>query len=105
MTYAKSNRKYIVYNYTYSRKGSRDISDIPPRHQIYLAMRNVADVNDDKQIAVWLQSISDVSADNSLVALYDIHERKGEVLFFWFVPDPTRDDTIYTREYIIIDKI
>jgi hypothetical protein len=35
-----------------------------------------------KLIALWSQSISDVSAVNSLVAFYDIHGRKGEVLFF-----------------------
>jgi hypothetical protein len=31
-------------------------------------------------------SISDVSAINSSVAFYDIHGRKREVLFFYFVP-------------------
>jgi hypothetical protein len=44
-----------------------------------------------KPIAVLLQSISDVSAINSLVAFYDIHGGKREVLFFYFVPDTTRD--------------
>jgi hypothetical protein len=34
---------------------------------------------------------SDVSAINPLVAFYDIHGRKREVLFFYFVPDTTRD--------------
>jgi hypothetical protein len=38
-----------------------------------------------------LQSISGVSAINPLVAFYDIHERKKEVLFFYFVPDTTRE--------------
>jgi hypothetical protein len=42
-------------------------------------------------IAVLLQSISDVSAMNPLVAFYDIHGGKREVLFFYFVPDTTRD--------------
>jgi hypothetical protein len=28
---------------------------------------------------------------NPLVAFYDIHGRKREVLFFYFVPDTTRD--------------
>jgi hypothetical protein len=54
-------------------------------------MRNTADVTDDKPIAVLLQTISGVSAINPIVAFYDIHERKREVLFFYFVPDTTRD--------------
>jgi hypothetical protein len=54
-------------------------------------MRNTADVTGGKPIAVFLQSIIDVSAINPLVALYDIHGRKGELLFFYFVPDTTRD--------------
>jgi hypothetical protein len=44
-----------------------------------------------KPIAVFLQSISGVSAINPLVAFYDIHGGKREVLFFYFVPDTTRD--------------
>jgi hypothetical protein len=36
--------------------------------------------------------MSDVSAINTLVAFYDIHARKREVLFFYFVPDTTRDE-------------
>jgi hypothetical protein len=44
-----------------------------------------------KPIAVLLQSISDVSAINPLVAFYDIHGGKREVLFFYRVPDTTRD--------------
>jgi hypothetical protein len=35
--------------------------------------------------------ISDVNEIYPLVAFYDIHGRKTEVLFFYFVPD-TRDD-------------
>jgi hypothetical protein len=54
-------------------------------------MKNTADVTGGKSIAVLLQSISGVSAINPLVAFYDIHGRKGEVLFFYFVPDTTRD--------------
>jgi hypothetical protein len=38
-----------------------------------------------------LQSISGVSAINPLVAFYDIHGGKREVLFFYFGPDTTRD--------------
>jgi hypothetical protein len=43
-----------------------------------------------------LQSISGVSAINPLVAFYDIHGGKREVLFFYFVPDTTRDVSIHT---------
>jgi hypothetical protein len=55
-------------------------------------MMNAADVTDG--IAVFLQSISGVSAINPLVAFYDIHEGKREVLLFYFVPDTTRDSLI-----------
>jgi hypothetical protein len=48
-------------------------------------------VTGGKPIAVLLQSISGVSAINPLVAFYDIHGGKREVLFFYFVPDTTRD--------------
>jgi hypothetical protein len=48
-------------------------------------------VTGSKPIAVLLQSISGVSAINPLVAFYDIHGGKREVLFFYFVPDTTRD--------------
>jgi hypothetical protein len=53
-----------------------------------------ADVTGGKPIAVLLQSISDVSAINPLFAFYDIHGGKREVLFFYFVPDTTRDTCI-----------
>jgi hypothetical protein len=55
-------------------------------------MRNTADVTGGKPIAILLQFISGVSAINPLVAFYDIHGRKREVLFFYFVPDTTRDE-------------
>jgi hypothetical protein len=48
-------------------------------------------VTGGKPIAVFLESISDVSDINPLVAFYDIHGRKREVLFFYCVPDTTRD--------------
>jgi hypothetical protein len=48
-------------------------------------------VTGGKPIAILLQSISGVSAINPLVAFYDIHGGKREVLFFYFVPDTTRD--------------
>jgi hypothetical protein len=47
-----------------------------------LATRNTADVTGGKTIAILSQSISGVSDVNPLVEFYDIHERKGEVLFF-----------------------
>jgi hypothetical protein len=52
-------------------------------------MRKAADVTGDKIIAVLLQSISGVDALNSLVAFYNVHGRKREVLFFCYVPDTT----------------
>jgi hypothetical protein len=54
-------------------------------------MRNATDVTGGKPITVLLQSISDVSAINPLVAFYDIHGSKREVLFFSSVPDTTGD--------------
>jgi hypothetical protein len=51
---------------------------------------NTADVTDSTPIAVLLQSISGV---NPLVACYDIHGGKREVLYFNFDPDTTRDST------------
>jgi hypothetical protein len=45
-------------------------------------MRNTANAD---------RSISGVSAINPLVAFNDIHAGKREVLFFYFVPDNTRD--------------
>jgi hypothetical protein len=84
---------FIHTTHALSPKGSRGISDIVPRpafYQNYLPVRNTADVTGGKPIAVWLQSISGVNAINPIVALYDIHVRKREVLFFYFVPDTTR---------------
>jgi hypothetical protein len=57
-------------------------------------MRNTADVT-GKPIAVLLQSISGISVINLLVAFYDIHGRKREVLFFYFFPNATRDSYHY----------
>jgi hypothetical protein len=58
-------------------------------------MRNTVDVTGGKPIAVLLQSISGVSAIDPLVAFYDIHGEKREELFFYFVPDTTRDLCMY----------
>jgi hypothetical protein len=52
-------------------------------------MTYTADVPGGKLIAVWSQSISGVNAVN--YAFYDIHRRKREVLYFYFVSDTTRD--------------
>jgi hypothetical protein len=60
-------------------------------YQNYLAMSNAANVAGGKPITVWSQSFSDVNAMNPLVAFYDNHGRKREVLFFYSVPDTTRD--------------
>jgi hypothetical protein len=54
-------------------------------------MRNTADVSGGKPIAALSQSISAVNAVIPFVAFYDIHGRKREVLFFYSVPDTTRD--------------
>jgi hypothetical protein len=69
-------------------------------YQNYLAMSNTADVTGDKPIAVWSQSISGANAINPLVAFYDIHGRKREVLFFYFVLDTTRDSKVYTMLWL-----
>jgi hypothetical protein len=63
----------------------------PTFYQNYLPMRNTAAVTGGKPITVWSQSISGVRAVNPLVALYNIHGINGEMLFFYFVPDTTRD--------------
>jgi hypothetical protein len=54
-------------------------------------MRNTADVTGGKPMSVLLQPVSGVSAINPLVGFYDIRGGKREVLFFYFVPDITRD--------------
>jgi hypothetical protein len=54
-------------------------------------MWNTADVTGGEPIGVFLQSLSGDSAINPLVAFYDIYGGKREVLFFYFVPDTTRD--------------
>jgi hypothetical protein len=64
-------------------------------------MRNTADVTGGKPIAVLLQSILGVSAINPLVAFNNIHGGKREVLFFYFVPNTTRDYTRVLEEIII----
>jgi hypothetical protein len=64
-------------------------------------MRNTADVTGGKPIVVLLRSIAGVSAINPLVVFYDIHGGKREVLFFYFVPDTTRDSNLLLRLFEI----
>jgi hypothetical protein len=56
-----------------------------------------------KPIVAWLQSISGGDTANPVVAFYDIHERKREVLYFRSVPDTTRD--LYTVTFNPMKKI
>jgi hypothetical protein len=65
-------------------------------------MRNTADVTGGKPIAVFLQSISGVSAIDTLVAFYDTHGGKREVLFFYFDPDTIQDDFQFIHENNIL---
>jgi hypothetical protein len=65
-------------------------------------MRNTADVRGGKPIAVLLQSISGVSAINPLIAFYDIHGGKREVLFFYFVLDTTQEMYTVCLNVIIV---
>jgi hypothetical protein len=44
--------------------------------------------------------MSGVSAITPLVAFNDIHGGKREVLFFYFVPDTTRDTSVYLYHYL-----
>jgi hypothetical protein len=61
-------------------------------------MRNTADVIGGKPIAVLLHSISDVSAINPLVAFYDIHGGKREVIFQPY------NQPIITRLYSMVSR-
>jgi hypothetical protein len=68
-------------------------------------MMNTAGVTGGKAIAIWSQSISGVSAIDPLVTFYNIHGRKREVLFLYFVPDtgPGQTHTYFlvNENYII----
>jgi hypothetical protein len=48
-------------------------------------MGNIADVIGGKSIAIGSQSFSGVNDINPLVAFYDIHVKKREVLFFYLL--------------------
>jgi hypothetical protein len=66
-------------------------------------MNNTAAVTGGKPIAIWSQSISDVSAFNLLVAFYDIHRRKREVLFLILsCVETIRDKNIYLGAIIFL---
>jgi hypothetical protein len=69
------------------------------RLMMMMVMRFTADMTAGKPIAVLSQLMSDVSDINQLVAFYDIHGRKGEVLIFYSVSYTTRED------YVIIPKL
>jgi hypothetical protein len=73
-------------------EGVAEVSQIffPDTH-VLTKLVSYEEVIGGKPIAVLLQSISGVTAINPLVAFYDIHGGKREVLFFYFVPDTTRD--------------
>jgi hypothetical protein len=64
---------------------------MPTFYQNDLAMTNTADVTGGNPIAVLLQSILGVSAISLLVTFYDIYGGKRAMLYFYFVPDTTRD--------------
>jgi hypothetical protein len=68
-------------------------------------MRNTADVTGGKPIAVFLQSISGVIVINPFDAFYDIHGGKGEVLFFYFVLDTTRDYIYCVNLYYVMEEL
>jgi hypothetical protein len=74
-------------------------SEMPTFYHDYSAMSNTADVTGGKPIAACSQSISSGSAINPLVSFYDIHGRKREVLYFYFVPDTTRDWMMEEDDY------
>jgi hypothetical protein len=90
-------QKYVFIHTYHSRfipEGVAEVSEIFLRDTHNLPkLVSYEDVTGGKPIAVSLQSISGVSAINPLVAFYDIHGGKREVLFFYFVPDTTRDMT------------
>jgi hypothetical protein len=85
---------YIHTTHALSQAEQRHLryrSGMPTFYQNYLPVRNTAGVTSGKPIAVWSQSISGVSAVNPLVAFYNIHGRKREVLLFYSVPDTARN--------------
>jgi hypothetical protein len=68
-------------------------------------MRNTAEITGGKLIAILLQSISGISAISPLVAFYDIHGGKRDVLFFYFVPDTIRDWLLQRRNNKLLQML
>jgi hypothetical protein len=91
-----------AYHSRFIPKGVAEVSQIFLRdtHVLPKLVSHEEHCRRDRWFAVLLQSISGVSAINPLVAFYDIHGGKREVLFFYFVPDTTRD-CFNNRKYII----
>jgi hypothetical protein len=78
--------RYIhTYHSRFNPEGVAEVS------QIFLRDTHVLPKLSYEPIAVLLHSISGASAIIPLVAFYDIHGGKREVIFFYFVPDTTRD--------------
>jgi hypothetical protein len=85
----------------YPQRGTRVISGIPSRRPTKLPkwLCNEEYCRRDRWyvirrlIAFYLSK----SAVNPLVAFYDIHGRKGEVPFFYIVPDTTQDHEVATN--------
>jgi hypothetical protein len=97
----------FIYIHTYHLRfileGAAETSQIFLRdtfYQNYIAMSNTAYVTGGKPIDVRSQFISEVNAVNPSVAFYDIHGKKNEVLFFYFVPDTTRYKVYLDRKII-----
>jgi hypothetical protein len=86
---------YIHTTHALSLKGEqrhhRYFSEKPTFYQNYLAMMNTV----NRQVVSPSPSDRSLSAVNPLVAFYDIHGTKREVLFFYIVPDTTRDTLHY----------
>jgi hypothetical protein len=100
----------FLFSAQYSRYNSEGVAESQTFRDIHILPKwlsyETADV-DGKPIAVWSQSISEVRALYCLVAFYDTHGRKGEVLFcsraphetFQFLSFETAD-----RIYCVIDR-
>jgi hypothetical protein len=69
------------------------VAETPTLYLNYLVMRNT------EKVFCLMAVISGVSAVNPLVVFYNMHGRIGEVLFFWSIPDSTRDTIHTTHAY------
>jgi hypothetical protein len=79
------------------RRGGTDIAPKYPRFTKMRGIRNTADVSGGKAVAVSPQYVSGVITIYDLLhylllRIYEIHGRKGKVLFFSSFPDSTRDN-------------